>query len=170
MLYPPPDEELNLNFIDSLHAHFSHPIGFSDHTMHTWAAALAVAKGAVAIEKHFTLDREQDGADHKNSLDPQGFGDLVSVIRRCEAMLGDSDRPLGERESRERVFARRGVYAARNLKRGETVDGESVDFLRPNTGIGAEQFEGLKNRKLMTDVKKGVPLTWSMFERNSQKS
>ena len=170
MRYPPPDAELHLNFIDSLKGRFGHPVGFSDHTMHVEAAALAVAKGARAIEKHFTLNREQTGADHRNSLDPVTFGEMVSLIRRCESMLGDTARPLSEEESRERVFARRSIYAARDLARGESVDLGTVDFLRPNIGIGSEQFDRLKNRKLTTDVKKGTPLTWSMFDCKDRNS
>jgi N,N'-diacetyllegionaminate synthase len=164
MRYPPPDEALHLNFIDSLKGRFDYPIGFSDHTIRPEAATLAVAKGARVIEKHFTLDREQAGADHSSSMDPGGFGEMVALIRRCENMLGDAARPLSDEESRERIFARRGIYAARDLKRSESIDLGAVDFLRPNIGIGSEQFDRLKNLELATDVKKGEPLTWSMFD------
>jgi sialic acid synthase SpsE len=170
MRYPPPDGALHLNFIDTLKGRFDHPVGFSDHTTGLEAATLALAKGARVIEKHFTLDREQEGADHRNSMDPDGFREMVSLIRRCENMLGDAARPLSEEESRERIFARRGIYAARDLKRGESVELSNVDFLRPNIGIGAEQFDRLKNCELKADVKKGTPLTWSLFicrNRNS---
>jgi len=164
MLYPPPDETLHLNFIGTLKKHFNHPVGFSDHTTHTEAAALAVVKGARAIEKHFTLNREQQDADHKNSLDPRCFSELVRVVRRCERMLGNPERPICEEEARERIFARRGAYAARDLKRGEVVSADGIHFLRPNVGIGAEDFARLKNRKLKADVTIGTPLTWSMFD------
>ncbi len=164
MLYPPPDEGLHLNFIDTLKERFKHPIGFSDHTLDSDAATIAAGKGVSAIEKHFTLDCTQDGADHRNSLDPEGFRKMAERIRRCEIMLGSPERPIGEIEARERVFARRGVYTKENLKRGERVSPRLVSYLRPKLGIGAEEFGSLKNRRLNTDVSKGTPLEQGMFE------
>ena len=163
MLYPPPDDLLHLNFIDTLFGHFQKPIGFSDHSTDTQAAIIAVSKGACALEKHFTLNRDQDGADHANSLDPDGFRDFVEKIRRCEAMLGDGKRPIGEREAGERIFARRGIYAADDLKRGDRLNAEHVCFLRPCIGIGAEDFDQFKNAALNTDVSRGNALDKSMF-------
>jgi sialic acid synthase SpsE len=163
MLYPPPDETLHLNFIDTLKKRFNQPIGFSDHSLDTEAALIAVAKGACAVEKHFTLDRTQKGPDHKNSLDPEGFRGFTQRIRRCERMLGDLTRPIGEREGRERVYARRGIYAGEDLKKGEKLTPEKVRFLRPRLGAGAEDLGSLKNRRLDTDVTKGTSLDQSMF-------
>ena len=163
MLYPPPDDTLHLNFIDTLKTHFNQPIGFSDHSPDGEAAVIAVSKGACAVEKHFTLDRNQSGADHKNSLDSSGFKDFTQKIRRCERMLGDSGRPIGEKEGRERVYARRGIYAVKDLKKGDQVTPDKVRFLRPRLGAGAEDFERLKNGVLDTDVTRGNKLDQSMF-------
>ena len=77
MLYPPPDESLHLNFIDTLGSRFDRTIGFSDHSLDAEASIIAVSKGVRAVEKHFTLDSEQSGADHHNSLDPMGFKEFV---------------------------------------------------------------------------------------------
>jgi sialic acid synthase SpsE len=163
MLYPPPDDLLHLNFIDTLKGHFKKPIGFSDHSTDAQAAIIAVSKGACALEKHLTLSRDQDGADHQNSLNPDGFRDFVEKIRRCESMLGDGGRPIGEREAGERIFARRGIYAAHDLKKGYRLSAEHVCFLRPCTGIAAEDFVQFKNAELNTDVSRGTALDQSMF-------
>jgi sialic acid synthase SpsE len=164
MLYPPPDDAMHLNFIDTLRNRFDHPIGFSDHSLDGEAACMALAKGARVVEKHFTLDRNQEGADHAHAMDPSALKSFVSRIRRCERMLGSLERPVSGSEARERVFARRGIYAARDLRGGVPLNQESVCFLRPNIGIGAEEFDGLKNRRLNTDVTKGTPLSWNMFD------
>jgi sialic acid synthase SpsE len=163
MLYPPPDGVMHLNFIDTLKSHFKVPVGFSDHSRDMEAALAAVSKGATAVEKHFTLDRTQSGADHGNSLDPEQFKQFTERIRRCEVMLGDPDRPIEEEESRERVYARRGIYAAHDLQAGDTLAEEHVCFLRPRLGVGAEEFDRFKNGVLNTDVSRGTPLDRSMF-------
>ena len=163
MLYPPPDEDMHLNFIDTLKIRFKLPIGFSDHSPDSDAAIIAVSKGVCAVEKHFTLDRRQDGADHQNSLDPVGFREFVTKIRRCETMLGNANRPIDEKEDRERIYARRGIYAARDLKQGDTLTTEKVRFLRPKLCAGAEDFDQFKNEQLNTDVSRGDALDKSMF-------
>jgi len=163
MLYPPPDEAMHLNFIDTLKIRFKLPIGFSDHSPDTDAAIIAVSKGSCVLEKHFTLNRGQDSADHQNSLDPVGFREFVTRIRRCETMLGKANRPIGEKEGRERIFARRGIYATCDLKKGDTLTPEKVRFLRPKLGAGAEDFDRFKNELLNTDVSRGNALDQSMF-------
>jgi sialic acid synthase SpsE len=163
MLYPPPEKAMNLNFIDTLRSRYDYPIGFSDHTLGFDATLLALGKGIRALEKHFTLDRNQEGLDHRNSFDPDQFGELVKKVRLCEKMLGDRERSITPREKSEKVYARRSIYAKRDLKKGERISKETVDFLRPNTGLGAEEFNRLKNRVLNTDVSKGTPLKSSMF-------
>ncbi len=164
MLYPPPDRALNINFIDTLRSRYNYPIGLSDHTLGFDATLLALGKGIRALEKHFTLDRNQEGLDHRNSFDPDQFGELVKKVRLCEKMLGNRERTITPREKLERVYARRGIYAKRDLNKGERISKEMVDFLRPNTGFGAEEFNRLKNRVLNTDVSKGTPLKGSMFK------
>jgi sialic acid synthase SpsE len=79
-------------------------------------------------------------------------------------MLGNPERPIGESEARERVFARRGVYAKEDLKRGQKVSPRQVSYLRPRLGIGVEEFGSLKKKRLNTDVSKGKSLDQDMFE------
>jgi sialic acid synthase SpsE len=126
------------------------------------AAVLSVARGARALEKHFTLSRDLEGSDHRNSLTPGLFSRLVNKIRTAEKMLGSSVRVITEKEAGERVYARRGVYAARDLKQGEKLTLENVALLRPNIVVGAEHVDKLLGKKLRMDVAKGTPLEFSM--------
>jgi len=163
MLYPPPDNLLNLRFIDMLKRRYDLPVGFSDHTAGTDAAIVCVGKGIAAIEKHFTLDSTQEGADHRNSLDPAEFKIYADRIRTGEKMCGDEKRDVSALEARERIFARRGVYAAKDILRGEKLSLEKLRFLRPNISIGAEEIDSLLNRRAAVEIKKGAALDTSMF-------
>lgn len=164
MLYPPGPEQLHLNFIDTLKKRYQYPVGFSDHTMGFEASLLAAGKGIKALEKHFTLDRNQPGYDHKNSFEPEQLKELVERIRRCELMLGKTLRPLSGKEAKERVYARRGIYVKEPLKKGDIITLDKLSFLRPNTSIGAEEVEFILGRKMTRDVEAGTPLENTMFE------
>ncbi len=164
MLYPPGHHLLHLNFIDTLKLRYSYPVGFSDHTTGMDAALVAVGKGIRALEKHFTLNKHQEGHDHQNSLEPDELHQLVERVRRCESMLGRAERPIYSNEARERVYARRGIYAGEDLKRGEKITIDRLHFLRPNTAIGAEEVDRVLGRVLSRDVASGTPLDYTMFE------
>jgi N,N'-diacetyllegionaminate synthase len=164
MLYPPPIDALHLNFIQTLSDRFNLPVGFSDHSRGTDAALLAIGKGAKAIEKHFTLNKNLEGSDHKNSLNPTELRRLVKKVRLYEQMLGSSQKIITEMERKERIYARRGIYAARNLKKGEELKASAITFLRPNISIGVEKVSDVLGRKLTQDVSKGEPIDYSMFE------
>lgn len=163
MLYPPPDDSLHLNFIRTLQERYNLPVGFSDHTLDTDAALLAVAGGIRALEKHFTLDKGQKGGDHARSLDPEEFGRLVARVRRAERMLGKPEKEITPREAEERVYARRGIYAARDLKCGRTMTAQDIALLRPNTHLGAERVQEVLGTALVRDVPRGTPLEESML-------
>jgi sialic acid synthase SpsE len=163
MLYPPPEDALHLSFLTSLQEHFNLPVGFSDHTPGLEAAAAAVARGAVALEKHFTLDRGQPGGDHALSLDPRGFARLVHRVRRTERMLGPGRRSITPREAAERVYARRGLYAARDLAAGTTLAAGDLTALRPNAFLGAERIREVTGKVLAADLPRGRPLQEHML-------
>jgi len=163
MAYPAPLAELNLNFIDILKTRYGIPVGFSDHSPGSDAAIVAVGKGVQAIEKHFTLDKNQQGADHKNSLDPGEFANLVQRVRSAESMLGPNKRKIGTREKRERIYARRGIYSKVPMKRGEVITLKKVSFLRPNVSIGAERIGDVLGKRVTRDLGPYTPLDTSMF-------
>jgi sialic acid synthase SpsE len=164
MLYPAPPTSLNLNYIDTLSERYGLPIGFSDHSPGIDASLLAVGKGVKAIEKHITLNKNQEDADHKNSLSPVEFKELVDKIRIYEEMAGKNERIISDGEFNERTYARRGIYAAKNLEKGEILTENKLMFLRPNVIIGVEKLEELLNKKMVVDVKKGTPIDFPMFK------
>lgn len=164
MLYPAPYSSLNLSFIDTLSERYKLPVGFSDHSPGIDASLLSIGKGVKSIEKHFTLSKEQDGGEYKNSLSPEEFGELVKKIRLYEKMLGEKQKIISGRESKERVYARRGIYARTNLQKGERLSYDKLAFLRPNISTGVEKLGDLIDKVLVTDVKKGTPIDLSMVE------
>lgn len=164
MLYPAPPRLLNLNFIDRLKERYGMPVGFSDHSLGPEAAPIAVAKGVRALEKHFTLDNRQKGADHSNSADPEEFAELVRRVRSTESMLGPTERRLPEREKEERVYARRGIYTTLPIEQGEEITYKNVTFLRPNISIGAERIKDLLNKPVNRAVEPLVPLDPKVFD------
>lgn len=158
MLYPPPPEAMNLNFIKTLQARYRLPVGLSDHTADEKAAVLAVGMGAKALEKHFTLDKNLPGADHKNSMNPEEFRNYTSAVREAEKILGKSERIITERESKERIYARRGAYASKDIKYGESINTKNVIFLRPALGIGADNYYWLLGKRAKRNINKGEPI------------
>ena len=164
MLYPAPYSSLNLNFLETLSQRYNLPVGFSDHSSGIDAVLLSIGKGARTIEKHFTLNKNQEGTDHKNSLSPEELSLLVKKIRLCEEMLGTRQRVISEKENRERTYARRGIYAKKNLKKGDRLTLESLSFLRPNISIGAERVTDLLGKIVIKDVLKGMPIDFSMVK------
>jgi N,N'-diacetyllegionaminate synthase len=157
--YPAPLEELNLRALVALRERFDRPVGLSDHSPGTQAARLAVALGACAVEKHFTLDRRGVGPDHAASLDPAGFADLVRGIREAERILGDGDkRPLpAEEETRSAV--RKGLRATRRLSAGHHLAPGDLSAKRPAVGLDPRGVERLYGRKLKTALETDQPLT-----------
>jgi N,N'-diacetyllegionaminate synthase len=168
MLYPPPVSSLNLNFIDTLKTRYGFPIGLSDHTKGYEASLVCLGKGIAAVEKHFTLDSTRDGADHKNSLDPEQFGQFVQVIRTGEKMAGTGKKKVSKKEARERIFARRGIYTATAIKQGEQFTREKLRFLRPNTGIGADCIDSVLGSRAAEDIEEGAVLKESMIEHRTE--
>mgnify|MGYP001596894601 CR=1 FL=1 len=133
--YPAPYADVNLRAMDTLRATFGLPTGLSDHTPGIYVATAAAARGAVAIEKHLTLDRALPGPDHHASLEPAEFRDMVAAIRQIEAALGNGVKVPMPSEFANLPVARRSLVAARDIRRGETFTPENVDVKRPGTGV-----------------------------------
>jgi len=162
MLYPAPVTSLNLNFIDTLKNRYNLPVGFSDHTSGIDSIPLIVGKGVKVIEKHFTLDSNQEGCDHRHSLNPVDFKKFVDKIRLCEMILGSKEKVITEKEKMERTYARRGIYAKKDIKKGEKITFDKITFLRPNVYIGAEKVNEIVGKIVKDDIIKGAPLKYSM--------
>lgn len=133
--YPAPADTVNLRAMDTMATAFGLPVGYSDHTLGIEVALAAVARGAVAIEKHFTLDRNLPGPDHAASIDPGELASLVRGIRTIESALGDGLKYPAAPEIRNRPVARRSLVAARAVRAGEPWTADALAAKRPGTGI-----------------------------------
>jgi N,N'-diacetyllegionaminate synthase len=156
--YPSLTEDSNLRAMASL-AGFGYPVGFSDHTLGTATAVAAVALGAAVIEKHLTLDKSLRGPDHRASLDPAEFREMVAAIRAAEGALGDGVKRPTEAELAMRVRVRRVVVAARPLRPGHVITEDDVVLRRANHGMAAAALGTLIGRTVRCDIMALTPIT-----------
>lgn len=160
--YPANPGDLDLNSIDFLKKKFNLPIGYSDHSLGDLAPLIAVSCGAVIIEKHFTLNKSQKGADHKISLEPKEFELMVKKIRTAERMLGQKVFNIKSKiEKKRKLFIRR-LTTRKDIKKGDILSLKNIGFMRHNKGqIGLEPtcFFALKNKKSKFNMKKGQIFT-----------
>lgn len=138
--YPTPYEDVNLNAMDMLKEEFGLSVGLSDHTLGISVPAAAAAKGAVVVEKHFTIDNNLPGPDHKASLGPNELRAMVLSIRQVEQSLGQPDKLPTRSELENRIVARKSLVAARRIKVGEVFSEENLTAKRPGTGISPMHY------------------------------
>ena len=153
--YPTPIEDTNLNSIDSLRDLFKLGIGFSDHTSSLIIPALAVIKGVTIIEKHFTLDNDLEGPDHKASLDPSQFKEMVINIREAESSLGNYEKKLTLEEDHNRSLGRRSIHVSQDIKKGDKFTKDNIISLRPGNGISTFRFWEILGKKAGKDYLSG---------------
>lgn len=161
--YPAPPEAMHLETIGALKETFKCPVGLSDHSLNPFAAPLAaVALGASAIEKHFTLNRTLKGPDHAFAIEPDELKACIQEIRLIEKMRGDSFKHVASCEQELRDFARRGVQALTPIKKGELFkEGENIAILRPGTclrGAHPSRISELEGKKAPRDYQAGEGL------------
>jgi len=132
--YPAPMEEINLNAMDTIAGTFRLKTGYSDHSSGITIPIAAVAKGATVIEKHFTLDRNMEGPDHKASLEPGELADMVSAIRNVEKALGDGVKRPTVSEVQNKNIARKSLVAVQPIKKGQVITAEDIAVKRPGGG------------------------------------
>lgn len=139
--YPTPFEDVNLLAMQSIGERFGTKVGYSDHTRGIEVPIAAVALGATVIEKHFTLDRNMPGPDHKASLEPDELKAMVSAIRNIEKALGSTEKKISDSERKNIAIARKSIVAATNIKKGEVLTEENLTVKRPGTGISPMRWE-----------------------------
>lgn len=149
--YPTPMPEVNLHAMQSIHAAFGVAVGYSDHTPGIEVAIAAVAMGASVIEKHFTLDRNLPGPDHKASLEPAELRMMISAIRNIELALGDGIKRPTASESRNKTVARKSLVASAPIKSGERFSERNVTAKRPGTGISPMRWDEVMGRTASRD-------------------
>lgn len=133
--YPAPFEEVNLRAMEYLKNKFGLKIGYSDHTKGIEVPIAAVAIGAEIIEKHFTLDKNMEGPDHKASLEPDELLAMVKAIRNVELAMGDGEKRPSKSETKNRVVARKSIVAKKRILKGEKFTEDNLTTKRPGIGI-----------------------------------
>ena len=162
--YPAKMEDVNLRVLETLRHAFKLPVGFSDHTLGTTVPIAAISLGAVVIEKHFTLDKNLPGPDHKASLEPDELEEMVVAIRDVEKALGDGiKRPTKEEEEIKKVV-RRSVVAKIDIPKGTTIAEDMLDVKRPGTGIAPKYIDIIVGKKAKENIKKDEIVTWKIIE------
>lgn len=149
--YPTPFEDVNLKAMLTIQKDFDVNIGYSDHTRGIEVPIAAVALGATVIEKHFTLDRNMPGPDHKSSLEPNELKDMVSAIRNIEQALGDGEKKVSASEQANIAVARKSIVAAYDIKKGEELTEDNLTVKRPGTGISPMRWEEVVGTKAVRD-------------------
>ena len=158
--YPADPAESNLRAMGTLSAAFRVPVGFSDHTPGVAVAIAAAALGAAIIEKHFTLDRDLPGPDHKTSLEPGELATMVAGIRCAQLALGDGVKQPKPGESDTARIARKSLVALRDLAPGVVIEAGMIAAMRPGTGISPAMQKSVEGRRVARPVAAGTPLQW----------
>ena len=159
--YPTPMEDVNLKAMLSIKEKLGVEIGYSDHTLGIEVPVAAVALGATVIEKHFTLDRNLPGPDHRASLEPQELKDMVKSIRNIEnAISGNGIKEPSKSELKNITIARKSIHVKRDLKKGEVLSENDLISLRPGDGISSMKWNEIIGKKVSKDLEGFHKLTW----------
>ena len=149
--YPTPMTEVNLRAMQSIHAALGVAVGYSDHTQGTEIAIAAVAMGATLIEKHFTLDRNLPGPDHKASLEPEELKSMVAAIRNIEIALGDGIKRPTPSEASNKPVVRKSLVASRAITAGEAFTADNITAKRPGSGISPMRWDSVIGKEALHD-------------------
>lgn len=141
--YPTPMKDVNLKAMLEIKEKFGVKVGYSDHTEGIEVPIAAVALGATVIEKHFTLDINMEGPDHKASLEPSELKAMVKSIRNIEQALGTGHKTISESERKNIEIARKSIIAAKDIKKGEIFTEENITVKRPGNGISPMEWENV---------------------------
>lgn len=155
--YPAPHDQLNLSSLRTLAETFHLPVGYSDHSMGLATGCMAVALGAVAYEKHFTLDRSMPGPDHAASLEPQELVAFIRQIRDAEVAMGDGRKRPMPCEMEARRLVRRSLYAARDLPAGSVITEDDVLVVRPSNVLHPRSLDVLIGSTLTRAISRFEP-------------
>ncbi len=149
--YPTPFKDVNLKAMKTMRDAFGLEVGYSDHTKGIEVPVAAVALGATIIEKHFTLDRNMEGPDHKASLEPDELASMVMSIRHIENALGSGDKTPSPSEKKNIAVARKSIVAKKAIKIGEVLTEEIITVKRPGTGISPMKWFDVIGTKAVRD-------------------
>lgn len=149
--YPTPYQDVNLRAMQIMQDAFEIKVGYSDHTQGIEVPIAAVACGAKIIEKHFTLDKNMEGPDHKASLEPDELKQMVEAIRNIEKALGRAEKFPSDSEKKNIEIARKSIVAKRDIKEGELLTEENLSIKRPGNGISPMRWYEVLGTKAVKD-------------------
>ena len=151
--YPTPFQDVNLKAMLTIKDEFGVQIGYSDHTKGIEVSIAAAVLGATVIEKHFTLDRNMEGPDHKASLEPDELKAMVTSIRNIESALGDGIKQPAESEKKNMVVARKSIIAKTDINMGDIFTEENLTVKRPGDGISPMKWYEVIGKAATRDFK-----------------
>lgn len=157
--YPVPISEVNLRAILSMQEAFGCPVGFSDHTSDAIVSSWAVAVGACVIEKHFTLDHNMIGPDHKASIEPDELSILVENIRNLEVAMGDGVKRVMPSELQNKPLMQKSLVARRNISTGEIITPDNLMCKRPGFGLNPSWFDRVVGKRSAKNISMDEVLT-----------
>lgn len=149
--YPTPFKDVNLRAMKTMRDAFGLEVGYSDHTKGIEVPVAAAALGATIVEKHFTLDRNMEGPDHKASLEPDELTQMVNCIRNIEKALGNGVKTPSPSEKKNIAVARKSIVAAKSIKAGEMLTEDNITVKRPGTGISPMKWREVIGTKAARD-------------------
>lgn len=149
--YPTPYADVNLKAMGTLRTAFGKEVGYSDHTLGIEVPIAAAALGAAVIEKHFTLDKQMEGPDHKASLEPKELAAMVAAIRHTETAMGSAEKKPSPSEQKNIAVARKSIVARKAIRRGELLTEENLATKRPGNGISPMCYPKLLGMRAVRD-------------------
>lgn len=153
--YPAPFADINLKAMDTIANAFHLPVGYSDHSQGVVVPIAAVARGACVIEKHFTLDCNMEGPDHKASLEPGELKNMVDAIRQVELTLGDGVKGPRPSELLNRENVRKSLVATKDIQKGDVFTPENLGVKRPGDGIDPYDYWSYLGQTSVQGYKEG---------------
>lgn len=158
--YPTPFNDVNLKAMQRIAETLNVKVGYSDHTLGVEVPIAATALGACLIEKHFTLDRNMEGPDHKASLEPAELKQMIQSIRNIEQALGDGIKIPSVSEIKNKSIARRSIVAAKNLEAGHIIREQDITAKRPGNGISPMNIPSVIGKILKKSIQEDEQLTY----------
>lgn len=163
--YPTPMKDVNLRAMLSIQKELGVKVGYSDHTLGIEIPIAAVAMGATVIEKHFTLDRNMQGPDHKASLEPEELKAMVQAIRNVElALMGSGIKEPSESEKHNIAVARKSIHIKQRVIAGTVLTAGHLIMKRPGTGISPMEISNVIGRTLTMTLEADSMLSWDQLQ------
>lgn len=161
--YPANPEDVNLRAMETLRTAFGYPVGYSDHTLGIEISLAAAAMGARLIEKHFTLDRDLPGPDHKASLEPDELAALIKRIRIVESAMGSGRKAPAASEADTAYVVRKSLVARRYIPEGSIITEDMIAIRRPGNGLPPSMLPQILGLKVKSDIEEDTLILLEMF-------